>query len=157
MKIFAAFLTATAVVMSMSNSSASEIKRLNPKGVVNSSQWGFSQAVVAPAEGHYIFVSGQFSGNEQGEIVGSTKEEQIRQTYQNIKTVIEGAGGRVENVVQIRMLINDFSHSDVDLVVKASKALFGENQPASTLIPVPSLAIPGMLFELEATVFVPAK
>ena len=134
-----------------------EIQRLQPPGVVDASIWGFSQSVVVPAKGHYVFVSGQFSGTEDGRVIGDTHEEQIKQTYMNLKTVIEASGAQPSDVVQVRLLIKDYEPKHVDMLLKESSALFGEHLPASTLIPVPRLATDEMLFEIEATLFVPAN
>lgn len=134
-----------------------DIQRLQPPGVVDASDWGFSQAVVVPAKGHYVFIAGQFSGTEDGRIIGDTHEEQIKQTYKNLKTVIEASGAQPSDVVQVRVLIKDYEPEHIDMLLKESSALFGDNLPASTLIPVPRLAIDEMLFEIEATMFVPAK
>lgn len=142
--------------MSVTTVSADQIQRINPPGVVDSSQFGFAQGVIAPVDGHYVFVSGQFAGDEQGNLVGETMEAQMKQTFKNLKTVIAGAGAKPEHVVQIRVLIKDHNMSYLEPLHAEIVALFGEeNLPASTLIPVPRLALDGMLFEIEATLFVP--
>jgi len=137
------------------NAQASEIQRLYPQGVVNTEQFGFAQSVVVPAQGHYVFASGQFAGDVNGKLVEGGMEAQMKQTFHNLKTVIEASGTKPEHVVQIRVLIVDHNMGYLEPLHTEISALFGEHLPASTLIPVPRLALDGMLFEIEATLFVP--
>lgn len=133
----------------------SSIKRINPAGVVDSSVYGFSQGVIAAAKGRYVFASGQFGGDENGNLVGDTMQSQMQQAFKNLKAVITGAGAVPEQVVQIRVLIVDHNESYLEPLHSEISALFAEHLPASTLIPVPRLALDGMLFEIEATLFMP--
>ncbi len=143
--------------MTMANISAEEIQRINPKGVVDSRIFGFSQGVIAPADGHYVFVSGQYAGDENGVLVGDTMAAQMKQSFLNLKRVIEASGAKPGHVTQIRVLVVDHKESYLELFHREVTALFGDELPASTLIPVPRLALDGMLFEIEATVFVAHK
>lgn len=137
------------------NSSAAEIKRINPEGVFDSSKFGFSQSVIVPVKGNYIFVSGQFAGDLNGNLVGNNVVEQMKQSFKNLKRVIEASGAKPAHVVQIRILIVDHNESYLELLHQELSQLFGDHHPASTLIPVQRLALDGMLFEIEATLFIP--
>lgn len=137
------------------NNSNPTIQRVNPAGVVDSSAYGFSQGVVAEATGRYVFVSGQFAGDEEGNIVSDDMVGQIKQTFKNLSSVISGCGAKPEQVVQIRVLIVNHNESYLEPLHREVTALFGEHLPASTLIPVPRLALDAMLFEIEATLFMP--
>ena len=136
---------------------ADEIKRINPDGVVDASVFGFSQGVLVPAKGNYVFASGQFGGDVNGVLVGETMGAQMKQAFKNLKAVIKASGAKPEHVVQIRVLIVDHNESYVKPLRDEISSLFGNDLPASTLIPVPRLALDGMLFEIEATLFVPEK
>jgi len=90
------------------------------------------------------------------QIVGDTMEEQIDFAFKNVKSALEASGAKPEHVVQIVMLMVDYDESYLSLVQKERLEFFGnDNLPASTLIPVPSLAIDGMLFEIQVTAVIP--
>ena len=141
--------------MSQAQNFSDGITRLNPEGVVDASAYGFSQAVVVKGPGHYIHISGQFAGDAEGNLVGDTMEAQMKQTFLNLKRVIDASGGKPEHVVFVRVLIVDHEDRYLAPLMEEEANLFGSNHPASTLIPVPRLALEGMLFEIEATLFVP--
>jgi len=143
--------------MSQAQNFSDGITRLNPEGVVDASAFGFSQAVVTQGRGHYIHISGQFAGDTEGNLVGDTMEAQMKQTFVNLKRVIEASGGKPENVIYVRVLIVDHEDRYLGPLMEEEAKLFGNNLPASTLIPVPRLALEGMLFEIEATLFVPEE
>jgi len=124
---------------------------------VDSRPYGFSQIVLVPANGSTVFVSGQFSGNTQGKVMGETVEEQMAVSFANLRIAIEEAGARPEHVVQIRVLIVNHQEAYLQPLEREARALFGGHLPASTLIPVPRLALDAMLFEIEATLFVPDR
>ncbi len=123
--------------------------------VMDTRCFGFSQAVAAPADGHYLFISGQFAGDLEGNLVGDTVEEQMVQCFKNLKAIITGSSAKPEQVVQIRVLIVDHKMDYLEPLHQQVTDLFGDHLPASTLIPVPRLALDGMLFEIEATLYIP--
>lgn len=54
------------------------------------------------------------------------------------------------DVVKITLLIAEHDGEKLAYLVKKRKAVFGGEPPASTLIPVPALYAPGVLFEIDA-------
>jgi len=144
-------------VMANPSIDTSGIQRLNPAGLFDTSPYGFSQVVTVPSTGKTVFVSGQFSGEIEGNVVGETVEEQMKLCFNNLRTAIYAAGAKPEHVVQIRVLIVDYREKYLIPLERQVQALFGDALPASTLIPVPRLALDDMLFEIEATLFVPER
>ena len=134
---------------------ADEIQRMNPPALVDSAKWGFSQVVIVPTSGKTVFLAGQFSGNTEGIVTGDTVEEQMTAAFANLRAAISAAGAQPHHVVQIRVFIVGHREKYLLQVAAEAKALFGDALPASTLIPVPRLALDDMLFEIEATLFVP--
>ncbi len=65
-------------------------------------------------------------------------------------TVLEAAGGRIEDVVKITLLIKDYDEEKLKYMVTKRRQVFGKNSPASTLIPVPRLAFDSLKFEIDA-------
>lgn len=70
----------------------------------------FPQAVVT---GHYIFLSGMPGIDPvSGKVVSDSFEDQARQCFVNIRTVLEEAGSNLSNVVKTTIFMvtgNDFS------------------------------------------------
>ena len=63
---------------------------------------------------------------------------------------MKAAGGRVADVVKITLLIKDHDQEKLSYLVEKRREVFGENPPASTLIPVTALALEAMEFEVDA-------
>lgn len=137
--------------------SAEEITRINPPTLKDTSQYGFSQVVVAPSSARTVYLSGQFSGDVNGKIRGTSMEEQIAFSFENLRLAINASGAKPTDVVKIQVLIADHQQEYVDLVQSQIEKLFGKDLPASTLIPVPRLALDGMRFEIDATLVIVDK
>lgn len=135
--------------------SAETMQRINPETLIDSSAWGFTQVVVTPKKGKTVYLSGQYGGDPQGNIVGETVEEQMTQSFKNLKAAIAASGAGPEHVVKITVLIVGHSEKYLPQLTEETLALFGDTLPASTLIPVPRLALDDMLFEIDATLFIP--
>ena len=59
--------------------------------------------------GDYLYVSGQGAKRPDG-VMPSTFEEQVRQTLENVKAVVEGAGLGMKNVVYTQVYLDDMAH-----------------------------------------------
>lgn len=55
--------------------------------------------------GGFVFVSGQASVDEKGNIVQDTFEGECRRSFENVKKVLEGAGLTLDDVVQVRNFV----------------------------------------------------
>jgi 2-iminobutanoate/2-iminopropanoate deaminase len=73
------------------------------------SQLPFSPAVRA---GGFVFVSGQASTDEQGNLVLDTFENEMRRTMDNIRRILAAAGLSLKDVVQVRGYLIDPSYWD---------------------------------------------
>ena len=112
-------------------------------------QFGFSQAWRVDGAEAVIFLAGQGPVSADGEVVGEGDfEAQVRQTFTNIETVLEHAGGSLESIVKLTVYLTDISTLRDYGRVKAE--LMPGPPPASTAIQVGALALPGMAIEIEA-------
>jgi reactive intermediate/imine deaminase len=107
---------------------------------------GYSHAVRA---GGLLFISGQIPLNEAGDIVGDDMESQARQAFQNLATVLATAGVTFDAVVKLTYFVTDISQVPA---IRAARDGFvnTDNPPASTLVEVSRLFLPGLLIEVEA-------
>jgi reactive intermediate/imine deaminase len=110
---------------------------------------GFSQAWRVDGAQSLVFVAGQGAVSPAGELVGEGDfEAQIEQTFENMRTVLEQSGASLSDVVKFTVFLTDISRLRDFAQVKA-RFIEGP-QPASTAVEVSSLALPGMLIEVEA-------
>ncbi|MEO0803980.1 MAG: Rid family hydrolase [Cyanobacteria bacterium J06642_2] len=151
--IFAALLALGLLLTSVV--AQEELKRaLNPPELADSLQYGYSQATIAAANAQLVHVAGQVGVTEDGP---NDFESQVDRAFEALAATLDVAGTDTENVVKITLLIVDHDAEKLAYLVETRKAFFGENPPASTLIPVPELYAPGVLFEIDAVAVAPGS
>jgi len=65
-------------------------------------QFGFSQALRVDGAGWLVFVAGQRSVSAEGELIGEGDfDAQVRQTFENLGTVLEESGASLDAVVKL--------------------------------------------------------
>lgn len=113
----------------------------------------YSHGVIVEA-GRTLYVAGQTSRDVQGNVVcKGDAAGQARQVLENMKRVIEGAGGRMEDVAKLTVFITDIKHREA--VGRVRQEYFKGDPPANTLLVVAGLADPAFLVEIEAIVPLP--
>lgn len=124
------------------------IKDINFSGEYDSRSYSYSQAVLVSHPQEILYISGQVGINYPNEV--KSFEEQIDLAYENIEKVLKSVGLTFDNVVKVTELVVGNSHARLESVNNKKKKVFLKFFPASTYIPVDSLAVEGMLFEVEA-------
>ncbi len=104
----------------------------------------------AVAWGDILFVSGIAPLDANGKLVGDDVVAQTRQVFENMKLVLEAAHASFSDVLRVTVYLTDVS--DRTHINPVRQAYFGSTRPASTLIGVSALAVPGMKVEIEAVV-----
>ena len=74
--------------------------------------------------------------------------EQTRQAFRNIEKVLKGAGGSLENLVSMTVMIRN--QADGDTFVKVRGEFFKSKFPASMLITAKDFANPDLLVEVQS-------
>src|SRR5689334_22527967 len=108
--------------------------------------------VVATRGGRTLYVSGQVSVNEKGELVGKGDlAAQAEQVFRNLDSALKGAGATFADVVKITTFVVGYKpeHRAVMHQVRAQYCS-KDNPPASTLLGVQALAVADYLIEVEA-------
>jgi enamine deaminase RidA (YjgF/YER057c/UK114 family) len=109
----------------------------------------FSHGIVT--SGRLLFVAGQTAVDENGEVVGGgDAAAQARQVLTNLQRVVEGAGGRMEDVARTTVYLTRLE--DRGPVGEVREEFFPGPPPANTLLVVTSLARPEFLVEIDAIV-----
>ncbi len=125
---------------------------VKPAHLADTTQFGFSQAAIASPKAKVIYVAGQIGLSEDGP---NDFESQVDRSFDNLVAVIEAAGGKIEDTVRITLLIKNHDEKKLQYLVNKRRDVFGDRPPASTLIPVPTLALESLEFEIDAIVVTP--
>ena len=125
---------------------------VNPAHLADTTQFGFSQAAIASPNAKVIYIAGQIGVSEEGP---NDFESQVDRSFDNLIAVIEAAGGRIEDTVRITLLIKNHDEKKLQYLVNKRRDVFGDRPPASTLIPVSTLALESLEFEIDAIVVTP--
>ena len=128
----------------------SKITRGDPKNLKNVRANVYHHYVRVDNPGTLIFLSGQLSRDADGKLVGpGDMAEQTRQAIRNMRTVLEAAGGTLEDIVSIVVYTTDMR--EFKNIVAARTEFFKTKLPTSTIVEVNHLADPGLLIEFQAT------
>ena len=100
--------------------------------------------------GDLLFVSGVAPVDAQGKVVSDDPAAQTRQIFLNMKAILDAAGASFADVLKVTVYLTDVE--DRKKINPVRQEVFGNARPASTLIGVQALAIPGMKVEIEAVV-----
>ena len=112
----------------------------------------------APAirSGNVLFIAGQVAFDERGAIVGrGDARRQAEQTWSNIRRIVEAAGGTMDCIVRILVLLADIRDAPAEQEVRHSFFPSGR-YPACTLMQAANLGLDGLLMEIEATAVLPS-
>jgi 2-iminobutanoate/2-iminopropanoate deaminase len=111
----------------------------------------FTDAVRA---GGLLFVSGIVAVDAEGNLVGGDDVvAQTRQVFENMRAVLAAAGCGFGDVVKVTIFLTDVDERPK--INPMRQEMFGSARPASTLVEVPRLAVPGAKVEIEAVALVP--
>jgi enamine deaminase RidA (YjgF/YER057c/UK114 family) len=128
-----------------------ELTIVNPQTLYDPTPNGYSTAVIAPANARIAYISGQGGQDATGGL-SPDFAVQVEQAYANLGAALEGIGAKPDQVAKLTVFVVDHDMSKLEVLTRNVIAMFGENLPAQTLVPVPKLAIDPMLFEVEAVV-----
>ncbi|HXH08607.1 MAG TPA: RidA family protein [Alphaproteobacteria bacterium] len=98
--------------------------------------------------GQLLYISGQVAWDTNGNVVGKGDvRAQARQVFQNLRQVLQAAGGDLNNLMKITTYITKIE--DFPAVAEVRSEVFQGELPASTLIVVKGLFNPDFLIEIE--------
>lgn len=127
----------------------------NPPALHDPTPFGYSHAVSAPGEP--VFLAGQYASDASGAPVPGDFAAQVELAFDRLEAALAGVGLGLRHVVRLGTFIVDHDPGRLEILGKALHARFGERLPAQTLSGVASLALPGMLFEVDAIAVRPPR
>lgn len=122
----------------------------NPEGLYDPSGNAYSHVAEVRADSRLLFIAGQGGEDSNGQLP-PLFAEQARQALANLELALASKGASLAQVFKLTLLVVE--HSETRLrqwVAEADRAWGPHMKPACTLIPVPRLALDGMLVEIEA-------
>ena len=104
--------------------------------------------------GDLLLVSGLVAVDGEGNLVGGDDVvAQTRQVFESMEAILAAAGCGFEDVVKVTIFLTDID--DRPAINPVRQEVFGGVRPASTLVEVTRLAVPGARVEIEAVAIVP--
>lgn len=138
----------------LSRSITMTFSRLSPSQMVDTRPNGYAQATWAQSPANTLYMSGQLGLSDSGPNDFVT---QMDRAFEGLRVLLQEVGGAPSDIAKITLLIVDHDAEKLQQVCAKRRAFFGSHLPASVLIPVTVLALPGALFEVDATAIVDRK
>ena len=114
----------------------------------------FSHYTDAVKVGELLFVSGCIAVDADGNLVGGDDVvAQTRQVFANLAAILDAAGATFADVAKVTVYLTDVD--DRARINPVREEFFGEARPASTLVEVSRLVMPGAKVEIELVARVP--
>jgi enamine deaminase RidA (YjgF/YER057c/UK114 family) len=127
----------------------------NPAGLYDPSPNAYSHVAEVHAGSRLLAVAGQGGEDADGQLPGDF-EAQARQALANLHTALAAKGAELADVFKLTLLIVDHSPLRLQQWTALARQAWGERMtPTCTLIPVPRLALDGMLIEVDALAALP--
>lgn len=126
----------------------------NPTGLSPTFGWTH---VVSVTGGKTIYISGQVSINERGDVVGKGDlQAQADQAFRNVKLALAAAGATFRDVVKTNLYVVGLQPEHVPIIREVrSRYVSADHPPVSTLVGISALVGPDWLIEIEAVAVVP--
>jgi 2-iminobutanoate/2-iminopropanoate deaminase len=114
----------------------------------------FSQATMIEARGKLVFISGMTARRADGSIAGiGDIEVQTKQVCENIKSAVETAGGKMDDIVRVDVYVRNMEH--FEQIHKVRREYFKAPAPASTMVEICKMTSPDYLIEINAIAVIP--
>jgi len=114
----------------------------------------FAHSADAVRAGGLLFVAGILPADASGELVGGCDvAAQAARVFTDLGDVLEAGGCSFGDVAKVSVFLTDVA--DRPLVNPVRHRVFGDARPASTLVEVSALAVPGAKIEVDAIAVLP--
>lgn len=111
---------------------------------------GYSQ-VVASSGSRTVYIAGQVAVDAIGNVVApGDVVGQASRAFANVRSAVTAAGGTVADIVKVTWYVVGYRPELLPALAVARRDIFGNHEPASTLVGVAALANPQYLVEVDA-------
>lgn len=114
---------------------------------------GYSNGMRVRGATDLLFVAGQIGWDAEQNLVDGGFSAQFRQALDNVRAVVEQAGGQPAHIVRLTIYVTDKRQylDQIRDVGAAYRDVLGKHFPAMALVQVADLLEEGALVEIEAT------
>ena len=127
------------------------IERINPASI--NKPGGYTHVVRARG-GTTVYVAGQTPVDAAGNLVGEGDlQAQARKVFENLRDALAAAGADFSHVAKMTTYIVGYQPEMLPGFRAVRESFLGGNLPASTLVGVAALALPGFLIEIEVIAY----
>lgn len=102
--------------------------------------------------GNWLFISGQGPFDPTTQKFPSDFKEQVRVVMDNLKGILEAAGGTMDHIVKTTVFLKDMN--DFNKLNRIYRKYFSDSPPARSCVEVARLPL-DILVEIEAIAFIP--
>lgn len=122
----------------------------NPDTLYDPTAFGYSHVATVKTNSTVIYVAGQGGGQHKHDTITNFRS-QVRQAFENLKLALTSQDSSMQDVVKLTTLVVNHDKDKHQVLIEESLEHWPDkNFPTQSLIPVPRLAVDGMLFEVEA-------
>lgn len=141
-------------MQALAQTTPADVQLINPATVA--APRGYSHAAVIDLGNcKMVILSGQVALDPKGNLVGKDDiAKQTEQVFQNIKNIMEAAGGNMNHIVKLGYFTTDVSNLQAIRNIR-DQFINTKKPPASTLVQVNKLFRDDLLIEIEATAIIP--
>lgn len=123
---------------------------VNPPELHDPTAFGYSHSVVIPAGSDLVIVAGQYGSDPNGDVISDAFGDQVHQAFRNVGLALAAHGLELGHVVQLRTYVVGLDFERLGTIGQAVGGIWGGVPPTQTVIGVAGLAMPEILFEVEA-------
>ena len=119
---------------------------------------GYSNGLLADANGKFLFIAGQIAWNEEQRIASGDFVEQFDRALGNVMTVVNAAGAKAEHIVRLVIYVTDkreYRERTREIGERYRRHL-GKHFPAMVLVEVKGLLDDAAKVEIEGMALIPA-
>lgn len=111
---------------------------------------GFSHGVLVTG-GQLLFLAGQTGSNAEGNIIDGDLVGQYEQVLRNLQTVVEAAGGTMQDITKINIFVRDRDDylAHLKSLGQVHRSFFGDYYPATALFEISRFFQDDALIEIE--------
>lgn len=124
---------------------------INPPTIFDPLPLGFQQISVDTLNA-VAHVAGQVAADVEGNVVGSNLAEQLVQVEKNLRLALDAVRADTDDILRVNAFVVGFTPAQLPVIQVLGRNL---GRPVSTVVATGSLALPGLLVEVEIDVAVP--
>jgi enamine deaminase RidA (YjgF/YER057c/UK114 family) len=110
---------------------------------------GFGYSHIASAA-DLVLIAGQYGSGADGTVTSPDFAEQVERSFANLGAALAAVGLDFRHVARLGTYIVDHDPEKLEELLRVVSRIWGDEPPAQTLIGVAALALPDMLFEVDA-------